>query len=76
MSVSTFTDSTTLALPASAGQQRFWVLDQLHPGEPSLNVAVRFGLTGQLDPGLLGRALNQIIQRHEILRATFEMYEG
>ncbi len=35
-----------LALPASSGQQRFWVLDQLQPGDPSLNVAVRFGLTG------------------------------
>ncbi len=65
-----------LALPASSGQQRFWVLDQLKPGDPSLNVAVRFTLAGHLDAGALARALNEIVRRHEILRATFSMIDG
>ncbi|HLJ49454.1 MAG TPA: amino acid adenylation domain-containing protein [Bryobacteraceae bacterium] len=65
-----------LALPASSAQQRFWVLDQLKPGDPSLNVAVRFGLTGPLNTELFGRALNEIVQRHEILRASFGMIDG
>ena len=56
------------SLPASSGQQRFWVLDQLKPGDPSLNVAVRFGLTGHLHTAALERAINEVIRRHEILR--------
>src|SRR5260370_3353217 len=65
-----------LALPASSVQQRFWVLDQLKPGDPACNVAVRFGLTGQLDIAALEAALNEIIRRHEILRANFVMLDG
>jgi len=72
-------DQTTdelLALPASSSQQRFWVLDQIKPGDPSCNVAVRFGLTGQLDRTALEAAMNEIIRRHEILRANFVMLDG
>src|SRR6267142_195732 len=72
-------DQTTeelLALPASSGQQRFWVLDQIKPGDPACNVAVRFGLTGKLDRAALEAALNEIIRRHEILRANFVMLDG
>ncbi len=65
-----------LGLPTSSVQQRFWVLDQLKPGDPSLNVAVRFSLAGRLDAGVLERALNEIVRRHEILRATFSMIDG
>ncbi len=65
-----------LALPASSVQQRFWVLDQFKPGDPASNVAVRFGLTGMLDRNALEGALNEIVRRHEILRANFEMLDG
>ncbi len=65
-----------LALPASSVQQRFWVLDQIKPGDPACNVAVRFGLTGILDRNALEAALNEIVQRHEILRANFVMLDG
>lgn len=68
--------SGILALPVSSGQQRFWFLDQLKPGDPSLNVAVRFELNGPLEPPILQRALNEIVRRHEILRSTFEMLDG
>lgn len=65
-----------LVLPASAAQQRFWIADQLKPGDPALNVAVRFLLEGTLDVQVLHRALQQIIARHEILRANFRMLDG
>jgi amino acid adenylation domain-containing protein len=65
-----------LALPASSVQQRFWVIDQLKPGDPASNVAVRFGLTGILDRSVLEGALNEIVRRHEILRANFVMLDG
>src|SRR5277367_4367742 len=65
-----------LALPASSTQQRFWVLDQMKPGDTSMNVAVRFGLSGPLNVFALEMALNEIIQRHEILRANFTIMDG
>ena len=55
-------------LPASLGQERFWALDRMNPGNPTWSVPVRFRLAGPLDTALLERAFNQIIQRHEVLR--------
>lgn len=63
-------------LPTSLGQERFWGLDRLNPGNPTWSVPVRFRLQGALDPGLLARAFNLIIQRHEILRTTFTVVDG
>jgi amino acid adenylation domain-containing protein len=65
-----------VALPASSVQHHFWVLDQLKPGNAACNVAVRFGLTGPLDAVALEAALNEIIRRHDILRANFVMLDG
>jgi len=65
-----------LALPASSTQQRFWVLDQMKPGDTSMNVAVRFRLNGPLNVFALETALNEIIRRHEILRANFTILDG
>lgn len=63
-------------LPASLIQERLWGLDRMNPGNPTWSVPVRFRLQGQLDPALLERAFNQIIQRHEVLRTTFTVVEG
>ncbi|MGB9234323.1 MAG: condensation domain-containing protein [Terriglobales bacterium] len=63
-------------LPASLGQERFWALDRLNPGNPTWSVPVRFRLQGALDPALLSRAFNQILQRHEVLRTTFTVSDG
>lgn len=63
-------------LPASLGQERFWALDRMNPGNPTWSVPVRFRLQGPLDPALLERAFNQIIQRHEVLRTTFTVVDG
>ena len=62
-------------LPASLGQERFWALDRMNPGNPTWSVPVRFRLQGPLDSALLERAFNQIIQRHEVLRTTFTVVD-
>jgi pimeloyl-ACP methyl ester carboxylesterase/acyl carrier protein len=71
-------DSTTssesdevFAFPATDGQQKFWLLDLLHPGKPSHNLSIRFRLTGPLDRGQWSRALSELVRRHEALRTTF-----
>jgi thioesterase domain-containing protein/non-ribosomal peptide synthetase component F len=62
-------------LPPSLGQERFWALDRMNPGNPTWSVPVRFRLQGALDPALLERAFNQIIRRHEVLRTTFTVVD-
>jgi non-ribosomal peptide synthetase component F/thioesterase domain-containing protein len=63
-------------LPASLGQERFWGLDRLNPGNPTWNVPVRFRLQGALNPSLVERAFNEIVGRHESLRTTFTIVDG
>ena len=65
-----------VAIPASLAQQAFWFLEQMAPGTPAFNGAVRFHLAGPLDPILVARALNEIIRRHEILRTGLEEERG
>src|SRR5207302_11505918 len=66
----------SFVFPTSITQRRFWVLDQLEPGNPAYNIAVRFRLKGPLDVALLERAFNAIIARHEVLRTTFTTHQG
>jgi len=62
-------------LPTSFGQERFWGLDRLNPGNPTWSVPVRFRLQGPLDPSRLERAFNHIVGRHEVLRTTFTVVD-
>ena len=63
-------------LRPSVGQQRLWFLDQLVPGTASYNVLRALRFRGALDIDALERSLNEIIRRHEILRATFPAVNG
>ncbi|MBV9689955.1 MAG: amino acid adenylation domain-containing protein [Ktedonobacteraceae bacterium] len=62
--------------PLSFGQQRLWLLDQLTPNMPTYNVPMCMRLTGLLNATALSQCLNQVIQRHHILRATFPAIDG
>jgi amino acid adenylation domain-containing protein len=63
-------------LPASFAQQRLWFLDQLEPGSASYNIPTAVRLKGDLDVSALGRALDEINRRHEVLRTTFASEGG
>ncbi|MFQ3630439.1 amino acid adenylation domain-containing protein, partial [Roseiflexus sp.] len=63
-------------LPLSFAQQRLWVLEQIDPGSPLYHIAGAVRLTGKLDVAALHRCLNDVVRRHESLRATFHEVEG
>ena len=63
-------------LPASPAQQRLWKLQQALPGLPYFNILYALRLTSPVDRAILERCLNEIVQRHEILRTTFADVEG
>jgi amino acid adenylation domain-containing protein len=56
----------------SFGQQRLWFLDRLEPGNPFYNIPAAFHLRGALDAVVLGRCIDEIVRRHEVLRTSFE----
>jgi amino acid adenylation domain-containing protein len=60
-------------LPLSFAQRRLWFLDQMDPGNPLYNVPRAIRLTGNLNVPALLRALNALVERHEILRTTYQV---
>ncbi|HVG07839.1 MAG TPA: amino acid adenylation domain-containing protein, partial [Thermoanaerobaculia bacterium] len=63
-------------LPLSFAQERFWILDQLEPGNPTYNMPGEFELAGHLDVAALTAALGHVASRHEVLRTVFRVVEG
>jgi amino acid adenylation domain-containing protein/FkbH-like protein len=60
-------------VPLSFAQQRLWFLDQLAPGNSSYNIPLRIRLQGTLDIAALQSSLQEIVQRHAVLRTTFSV---
>ena len=69
-------DDEVFVIPMSFAQQRLWFLDQFQPGSPFYNIPSAIRLTGRLNAEALGRALNEIVARHEALRTTFRAVRG
>ena len=57
--------------PLSFAQQRLWFLDQLAQSNSSYNIPLRIRLQGTLDLASLQSSLQEIVQRHAVLRTTF-----
>ncbi len=60
-------------LPLSYAQQRLWFLDRLDPDSTAYTILFAWSLRGPLRVGALQQSLQEIIQRHEVLRTTFEL---
>jgi amino acid adenylation domain-containing protein len=63
-------------VPLSFAQQRLWFLDQFEPGSVVYNIPAAARLTGPLKVTVLERSLNEIVRRHDVLRATFPTVDG
>ncbi|MFN2633273.1 MAG: condensation domain-containing protein, partial [Thermoanaerobaculia bacterium] len=62
--------------PLSFQQQRLWFVQQLEPAASHYNVQRALRLSGPLHVESLGRAVNEIVRRHESLRTIFVSEEG
>jgi amino acid adenylation domain-containing protein len=62
--------------PLSFAQERLWFMDQLQPGSAFYNIPLALRLTGALDVPALGRALAEVVRRHEALRTVFREADG
>src|SRR4051812_1118195 len=60
----------------SLAQRRFWVLERLDPGNPALNVAVRWALDGPISMRDIEAAWRRIVDRHDVLRTFFVAENG
>jgi amino acid adenylation domain-containing protein len=61
------------ALPLSFAQENLWLFEQLTPGTPTYNTCRSGRIWGPLDTAALESAFNDLLQRHEALRTSYEM---
>jgi hypothetical protein len=63
-------------LPLSFAQERFWFEQNLNPDSTAYNITASCRLQTQIDSAILEKALQAIVQRHEILRTRFVEVDG
>ena len=63
-------------LPVSFQQQRLWFMEQLVPDSALYNMPGALRLHGALNREALGRSLQEIVRRHEVLRTNILTVEG
>ncbi|HZM81961.1 MAG TPA: amino acid adenylation domain-containing protein [Candidatus Limnocylindrales bacterium] len=63
-------------VPASYGQRRLWLLEQLFPGTAVYTVNTVVRLDGTVDETALRKAFDDLAQRHEALRTIFPTVGG
>lgn len=63
-------------LPLSYAQQRLWFIDQLEPGNPFYVTPRAIRLRGALNLKALEQTIGEILNRHEVLRTTFQQVNG
>ncbi len=61
---------------ASLGQQRFWILERLSPGNSGSLIQIAVRVRGRIDRTRLEAALAALAARHEPLRASLEERDG
>ncbi|QDY81409.1 non-ribosomal peptide synthetase [Streptomyces qinzhouensis] len=58
-------------IPLSFAQRRMWLTHQLERGAETYNISPAFRLTGPLDRAALAAAVQDVVDRHEILRTVY-----
>jgi aspartate racemase len=67
---------TNIQLPLSLQQERLWYLEQLQPNTSVYNLLHIIRFNGSLEPTILLKTLQELSQRHQVLRTTFSSVGG
>jgi hypothetical protein len=60
----------------SFGQERLWYLHQLAPSSAVYNVPFRLRLQGSLDTAAFEKALDALVDRHQVLRTVYLAFQS
>ncbi|WP_156910504.1 non-ribosomal peptide synthetase [Nocardia mangyaensis] len=63
-------------VPLSLAQQRMWFMARLDPQSSTYNIPVALRLSGPLDTAALTAALDDVLDRHEVLRTVYPEDDG
>ncbi|MGW0327058.1 amino acid adenylation domain-containing protein [Nocardia sp. NPDC003183] len=63
-------------IPLSYAQQRMWFLNRLEPGSAAYSIPMVLRLSGQLDLDALRAAIEDVLDRHEVLRTVYPYADG
>ena len=63
-------------VPLSFAQERLWFLEQLQPLGSVYNLQAQLRIRKPVNVAALGKSLDQIVRRHEILRSRFAVADG
>jgi amino acid adenylation domain-containing protein len=62
--------------PLSFAERRLWFVDRLEPEHPFYNLPLAADIVGPLDVATLTECLNDVVARHETLRAVYRLKNG
>ncbi|MDL9937935.1 amino acid adenylation domain-containing protein [Gordonia sp. ABSL1-1] len=62
--------------PLSSVQRGMWLINRADPDSSAYNVAMAMRLSGRVNRVALGRAIDDIVERHESLRTRYPMLGG
>src|SRR5262245_48070750 len=62
--------------PLSFAQKRLWFINELEPNNPAYNDYFSLRIKGQVNVATLQQCIDEIINRHDALRATFKVVDG
>lgn len=62
--------------PLSSSQYRLWLFQELESKSSAYNMPSAYYIHGKLDVVLFEESINKLIEKHEILRTNFKVYEN
>ncbi|WP_327673510.1 non-ribosomal peptide synthetase/MFS transporter [Kitasatospora sp. NBC_00458] len=62
--------------PLSSAQRRMWFLAQYEPDSAAYHIPLALHIDGEPDPAVVGAALRDVLERHEVLRTVYPTVDG